>query len=140
MNVLKKIIEQKKILLTNVKKKFTNSFISEEIKKNNTYLNFTDAIIKKNKEKKTCIIAEIKKASPSAGIIIENYNPINIGKIYSLNGATCLSILTEEKFFLGNLNDIKKVKENVKLPVLCKDFFIDPYQVPLAKSFGAVAK
>ena len=96
MNVLKKIIEQKKILLTNVKKKFTNSFISEEIKKNNTYLNFTDAIIKKNKEKKTCIIAEIKKASPSAGIIIENYNPINIGKIYSLNGATCLSILTEE--------------------------------------------
>jgi len=139
MNVLEKIIEQKKILLTNLKKKFTDSFISEEIKKNNTYLNFTDAIIKKNKKKKTCVIAEIKKASPSAGIIIKDYNPVDIGKIYNLNGATCLSILTEEKFFLGNLDDIKKVKKNVKLPVLCKDFFIDPYQVPLAKSFGADA-
>jgi len=64
MNVLEKIIEQKKILLTNLKKKFTNSFISEEIKKNNTYLNFTDAIIKKNKEKKNLYNSRNKKSKP----------------------------------------------------------------------------
>ena len=88
---------------------------------------------------KISLIAEIKKASPSAGIIIDDYNPIEIAKIYDNNKATCLSILTEEDFFLGNLSDISKVKEKINLPVLCKDFFIDKFQIPLAKSYGADA-
>ncbi|MDB2437067.1 indole-3-glycerol-phosphate synthase, partial [Candidatus Pelagibacter bacterium] len=75
----------------------------------------------------------------SAGIIIDDYNPIEIAKIYNNNKATCLSILTEEDFFLGSLSDISKVKEKINLPVLCKDFFIDKFQVPLAKSYGADA-
>ncbi|MDA8891169.1 indole-3-glycerol-phosphate synthase, partial [Candidatus Pelagibacter sp.] len=80
-----------------------------------------------------------KKASPSAGVIINDYNPIEIAKIYNNNKATCLSILTEEDFFLGNLTDISNVKEQINLPVLCKDFFVDKFQVHLAKSYGADA-
>ena len=91
------------------------------------------------KEDKFSIIAEIKKASPSAGIIIDDYNPVNIAQIYNDNKATCLSVLTEEDFFLGNLIHVNKIKQKVNLPILCKDFFIDKFQVPLAKSYGADA-
>ena len=84
-------------------------------------------------------MAEIKKASPSAGVIIQDYNPVNIAKIYEKNNATCLSVLTEEDFFNGNLDHISKIKEQINLPILCKDFFIDKFQIPLAKSFGADA-
>ena len=88
---------------------------------------------------KISIIAEIKKASPSAGIIINKYNPVEIANIYKNNKATCLSVLTEEDFFLGNINHISKIKEKISLPILCKDFFIDTFQIPLAKSYGADA-
>ena len=70
---------------------------------------------------------------------MENYNPLEIAKIYKDNKATCLSILTEEDFFLGNLIHVSKVKNKIKLPVLCKDFFIDKFQIHLAKSYGADA-
>ena len=103
------------------------------------FINFKDKIQNNIDNNKISLIAEIKKASPSAGIIIDDYNPIEIAKIYNNNKATCLSILTEEDFFLGSLSDISKVKEKINLPVLCKDFFIDKFQVPLAKSYGADA-
>jgi len=70
---------------------------------------------------------------------VKNYDPKAIAKQYLNSGASCLSILTEENYFKGKLEDIDEVKKEVKLPVLCKDFFIDPYQVYLAKSFGADA-
>ena len=70
---------------------------------------------------------------------MKNYDPKTIAKQYLNSGASCLSILTEENYFKGKLEDIDEVKKEVKLPVLCKDFFIDPYQVYLAKSFGADA-
>ena len=70
---------------------------------------------------------------------MEEYNPIEIAEIYNKNNATCLSILTEEDFFLGNLVHVSNVKEKINLPILCKDFFIDKFQVPLAKSYGADA-
>ena len=85
------------------------------------------------------IIAEIKKASPSAGILRNNFNHIDIAKSYVENGAPFLSVLTEEDFFLGNLIHVSKVKQKINLPILCKDFFIDPFQVHLAKSYGADA-
>ena len=88
-------------------------------------------------KKKISIIAEIKKASPSAGLLIQNFNPLNIAKLYVDNGASFLSVLTEEDFFLGKLDNIKNIKKNYQIPILCKDFFIDTYQVALAKSFGA---
>ena len=113
--------------------------MNELIDKNNNYIDFKKKIENKLRNNKISIIAEIKKASPSAGIIIEDYNPVEIAKIYNNNKATCLSVLTEEDFFLGNLIHISKIKDKVSLPILCKDFFIDKFQVPLAKSYGADA-
>ena len=97
--------------------------MSEKINENKSFINFKDKIQNNIDADKISIIAEIKKASPSAGIIIENYNPVEIAKIYDDNKTTCLSILTEEDFFLGKLSHISEVKEKINLPVLCKDFF-----------------
>ena len=109
------------------------------IDKNDTFLNFKEKIENNLKAQKFSIIAEIKKASPSAGIIIKDYDPVKIANMYKSNKATCLSVLTEEDFFLGNLLHISKIKQDVNLPILCKDFFIDKFQIPLAKSYGADA-
>lgn len=75
------------------------------------------------------LIAEVKKASPSAGVIAENFNPINQARGYAFGGAHCLSILTDEKFFQGSLLYLKQVREQVDLPLLRKDFIIDPLQI-----------
>ena len=133
INILEKIITDKKSNM----EKYKNSFSVEDLKKRissyKNYLNFKDKL----KKNEVSVIAEIKKASPSAGIIVKNYDPKTIAKQYLNSGASCLSILTEKNYFKGKLEDIAEVKKEVKLPVLCKDFFIDPYQVYLAKSFGA---
>ena len=138
-DVLEEIIKKKIEKINLLKKSISINVLDEQIVKNKTFINFKDKIQNNIDNNKISLIAEIKKASPSAGIIIDNYNPIEIAKIYDDNKATCLSILTEEDFFLGNLSDISKVKEKINLPVLCKDFFIDKFQVPLAKSYGADA-
>ena len=138
-NVLEKIIKKKSEKIVNLKKTISLESLSELINANKTFLNFKKKIEKNIEENKFSIIAEIKKASPSAGVIIQNYDPVNIANIYNDNRATCLSVLTEEDFFLGNLIHISKIKKKVNLPILCKDFFIDKFQIPLAKSYGADA-
>ena len=138
-NVLENIIKKKIEKIDNLKKSIDLKKLDELIQKNKSYINFKDKIENNLKENKTSIIAEIKKASPSAGVIIEDYNPVEIANIYLKNNATCLSVLTEEDYFLGNLIHISKIKDMVNLPILCKDFFIDTFQVPLAKSYGADA-
>ena len=136
-NILREIINKKKEKIVNYKKNYSTNRLLDDIKNANNFINFKSKIKKRNLEKKISIIAEIKKASPSAGIIIKNFNPLNIAKLYIENGASFLSVLTEEDFFLGKLEHIKNIKSNYKIPILCKDFFIDTYQVALAKSFGA---
>ena len=138
-DVLKEIIKRKIEKVDLLKKSISLNSLNEQIDQNKSFINFKDKIQNNIDNNKISLIAEIKKASPSAGIIIDDYNPIEIAKIYNNNKATCLSILTEEDFFLGSLSDISKVKEKINLPVLCKDFFIDKFQVPLAKSYGADA-
>jgi indole-3-glycerol phosphate synthase len=138
-NVLEKIIKKKIERIGLLKKSISLRSLNEKINENKSFINFKDKIQKNIDSNKISLIAEIKKASPSAGIIIENYDPIEIAKVYNDNKATCLSILTEENFFLGNLIHVSKVKEKINLPVLCKDFFIDKFQVHLAKSYGADA-
>ena len=138
-NVLEKIINIKSEKILELKKSISLESLDELIKKNSTYVDFKDTIKKNVENKKFSIIAEIKKASPSAGIIIKDYDPVKIANMYKSNKATCLSVLTEEDFFYGNLIHISKIKQKIKLPILCKDFFIDKFQVSLAKSYGADA-
>jgi len=138
-NILDKIIKKKIEKIDLFKKTISFKILNEKIDKNKSYINFKEKIQNNINNKKISIIAEIKKASPSAGIIIKDYNPLEIAEIYDKNKVTCLSILTEEDFFLGNLIHISKIKEKINLPILCKDFFIDKFQVPLAKSYGADA-
>ena len=134
-NILDKIIADKKNTVENYKKSHPLEKIKKNISEFNNYISFKDKLTKN----KINVIAEIKKSSPSAGIIVENYNPKEIARKYLKSGASCLSILTEENYFKGKLEHIEEVKKEVKLPILCKDFFVDPYQVYLAKSFGADA-
>jgi len=138
-NILQNIIEKKIEKVDKLKKSLDVKNLENLIIENSTYINFKEKIENNIKNNKTSIIAEIKKASPSAGIIVDNYNPVDIAQIYLNNKATCLSVLTEEDFFLGNLIHISKIKDKINLPVLCKDFFVDKFQIPLAKSYGADA-
>ncbi len=138
-DILKKILDNKKIKINNLKKEISLDSLYSKIEENNTFIDFKEKIIKNHDDDKISIIAEIKKASPSAGIIIKDYNPVDIANIYKSNKATCLSVLTEEDFFLGNLIHISKIKQKVDLPILCKDFLFDKFQVHLAKSYGADA-
>lgn len=87
----------------------------------------------------TAIIAEVKKGSPSKGIIRADFDPVKIAEIYQKNGATCLSVLTDEKFFLGHLSYLTLIRETVSLPLLRKDFICDPYQIYEARAAGADA-
>ena len=138
-NILEKIIQKKVEKIKSLKRNTDINSLNELINKNDKFINFKETIQNNINDGKFSIIAEIKKASPSAGIIIKDYNPVEIANTYNQNKVTCLSVLTEEEFFLGNLIHISKIKEKIKLPILCKDFFVDKFQVPLAKSYGADA-
>ena len=138
-NILNKIITKKVQKISELKKTISIESLKDKIDQNITYFDFKKKIENNILNNKISLIAEIKKASPSAGVIVENYNPLDIAKKYLANKATCLSVLTEEDFFLGNIIHMHKIKKKINLPILCKDFFIDPFQVHLAKSYGADA-
>lgn len=88
---------------------------------------------------KPAVIAEVKKASPSKGVIREDFEPVTIAKSYQKNGATCISVLTDKKFFQGSFENLANIRSNVDLPLLCKDFLIYPYQIYFARLYGADA-
>jgi len=137
--ILDKIIATKKFevaersILTPVEQ------LREQIAAQSPPRNFFQAVTKPPTTKPVNVIAEVKKASPSAGIIRDDFDPVAIAKIYQENGADALSVLTDEKYFLGSLDYLRQVKAAVELPVLRKDFIIDPYQVLEARANGADA-
>tara|TARA_Y100001968_G_C19348046_1_gene713140 strand:+ start:465 stop:1349 length:885 start_codon:yes stop_codon:yes gene_type:complete len=85
------------------------------------------------------VIAEIKKASPSKGVIREDFDPVSIANAYQKGGASCISILTDREFFQGGFDILSKIRETVDIPILCKDFILTPYQIYEARSAGADA-
>ncbi|MHC5594934.1 MAG: indole-3-glycerol phosphate synthase TrpC [Nostoc sp.] len=85
------------------------------------------------------LIAEVKKASPSRGVIRADFDPVEIAQAYERGGAACLSVLTDEKFFQGGFDNLRSVRRQVALPLLCKEFIINPYQIYLARTAGADA-
>lgn len=98
---------------------------------------FAQALIAQAKRKQPAVIAEVKKASPSKGVIRENFLPADIAKSYEAGGATCLSVLTDIDFFQGADAYLQEARSACKLPVIRKDFMIDPYQVVEARALGA---
>ncbi len=89
--------------------------------------------------KSRAIIAEVKKASPSKGVIRADFDPLQLAKTYEANGAAAISVLTEKKFFQGSLDYLRRIREQVTLPLLRKDFLFDPYQIYEARAYGASA-
>ncbi len=100
-------------------------------------LDFAGALIERISKQENAVIAEVKKASPSKGIIREDFHPVNIAKAYEQGGATCLSVLTDVKYFQGDDQFVRDIRGQVNIPVLRKDFMIDPYQIVEARAMGA---
>lgn len=136
MDILQKITEQTKEDLARRKRKVSlrdfESFEGYERKRRS----FSDALIN---EGTVSVIAEVKKASPSKGIIREDFNPVKIAEAYFENGAAAISVLTDEPFFKGSLKHLESVSQISPVPLLRKDFLIDPYQVKEARAYGADA-
>jgi len=138
-NILQEIYENKLIEVRNAKK---NIGVAEICKKINCeeFLklpNFFETLKNKQENGEIGLIAEIKKASPSHGLIRQDFNHLEIAKIYEEFGASCLSILTDEKYFMGKNQYLSEVRQITKMPILRKDFFVDCYQIYEAKMLGA---
>ena len=134
MNILDEIVAKTKSKLEEKKQGLSLEELSSKI----DFENLKETNFKKSLQNKAeAIIAEIKKASPSAGIISDNFDPVLKSKEYESFGASALSILTEEDYFLGNIEYIKDVKAITSLPILRKDFIVDEYQIYESKLIGA---
>ncbi|HEY0007222.1 MAG TPA: indole-3-glycerol phosphate synthase TrpC [Tepidisphaeraceae bacterium] len=136
---LDKIIATKKLEVAERSIAVPIAQLKEEIFQQGPPRNFFQAVTREPGGKPCNLIAEVKKASPSAGIIREDFDPVAIAKVYQQNGADALSVLTDEKYFMGSLEYLRQVRAAVHLPVLRKDFIIDPYQVYEARAAGADA-
>ncbi|MFU8813553.1 MAG: indole-3-glycerol phosphate synthase TrpC, partial [Balneolaceae bacterium] len=136
MNILQKITDQTKEDLVKRKRKVSlrdfESFEQYERERRS----FTDAL---KSEDSVSVIAEVKKASPSKGIIRDDFDPLKIAEAYIKNGAAAISVLTDEPFFNGSLKYLESISRISPVPLLRKDFLIDPYQVKEARAHGADA-
>ncbi len=136
-NILKKICDDKSIELEETKKRCSFKTLEKLISSKLEKRNFKEKLLSAQKNNENFIIGEIKKQSPSAGLIISDYIPEDIAIIYERSGIGALSILTESKYFLGNIDHLPLVKKKTNLPVLRKDFIIDKYQILESKIYQA---
>jgi indole-3-glycerol phosphate synthase len=134
--VISRIIEEKRRVVEEAKRLKTKEELIRDISNISVNSSFKRNISRPHHMN---LIAEIKKASPSKGIIRGDFNPVKIAVTYQAHGASAISVLTDERFFEGRLEDLKSVKESVSLPVLRKDFIIDEYQIYESVMFGADA-
>ena len=140
-NILEEIVWYKDYELNVMKEKMPLSLVKGQVKLAPEVLDFKQAIVDQtNQTGQPGLIAEVKKASPSKGVIQPNFDPVKIAKAYEEGGAACLSVLTDEKFFQGGFENLKLIKAaGVKCPLLCKEFIVDAYQIYLARARGADA-
>ena len=136
-NILQEIVSYKKIEIEQSKKIISGESLNRQIKSISKPISFLNELKKKNELGKAGIIAEVKKASPSKGVIKEDFNHIEIAKEYERGGAACLSILTDTPSCQGSPEYLKDIRRNTKLPILRKDFIIDTYQIIESRSWGA---
>ncbi|MDC0625040.1 indole-3-glycerol phosphate synthase TrpC [Alphaproteobacteria bacterium] len=136
-NILKKICEDKRLEIEILKKKCSLSSLKKLISDQINKRDFKNVIIKSSVERTNFIIGEIKKASPSAGEIVHNYEPVEIAKIYQKAGIKALSVLTEKNYFKGEIDHLSYIKQNTNIPILRKDFIIDEYQIYESKVYQA---
>ena len=136
-NILNKILTTKSSEILEAKKFLSIDQLKKKILELDKPRDFIQALRNKHAKAEAGVIAEIKKASPSKGIIRENFDPELIARSYESGGAACLSVLTDRNYFQGHPDFIKQVKLSSKLPVLRKDFIIDPYQIYESRALGA---
>ena len=136
-NILEKIVWEKDREVELSKKDMPLEDLKSKIKCLPQTKDFLDAL--KRTWKSPAVIAEIKKASPSKGVIREKFDPVSIAKAYEIGGASCLSVLTDKSFFQGGFEVLLKVRDSIDLPILCKDFIVSAYQIFKARAFGADA-
>ncbi len=134
-NILRKIIAQKQQEIAEQKRRRSENELRQQILRSEPALSLSQALGQKG----LSVIAEIKKASPSAGVIRENFDPLAIAKSYVQAGAHAISMLTDEHFFQGSLAYISQIRPVTPIPILRKDFIIDPYQLLEARAGGADA-
>lgn len=134
-NILDKIVAKKREEIEAARRRRPVEQLQEQLASAPPVRDFVGALEKCGSD--VAVIAEVKKASPSAGLIRENFDPVTIAQIYEANGAACISVLTDAEFFRGNLDDLRAVRQVVALPVLRKDFILDRYQVLEARAAGA---
>ena len=136
-DILKKILDRKAEEVANRKQRTSVDLLKEMASDAENPRGFASALQSKANTKKPAIIAEIKKASPSKGVIRENFKPLEIAQDYAMNGATCLSVLTDKDFFQGSEAYLQMAKQACPLPILRKDFMIDTYQIHESRALGA---
>lgn len=136
-NILEEIVWHKEVEIDKMRDRLPLIKLRQQVQDVPSAKDFLGAL--RNGKTNPALIAEVKKASPSKGIIKADFNPVAIAKAYEKGGASCLSVLTDEKFFQGSFDNLTLVRQEVDLPLLCKEFIIYPYQIYFARAKGADA-
>lgn len=136
-DILAKILQTKKEEVAAARQLRSEADVLREAKNRKDVRGFTRALKHKISQNQPAVIAEIKKASPSKGVISEHFNPAEIATSYAAHGAACLSVLTDMQYFQGSYDYLRQARAACALPVLRKDFMIDPYQIIHARAIGA---
>ena len=136
-NILDQIVSHKETEVDRQREKIPLAELKKQVLDAPPTRDFVAAL--KQGKTKPALIAEVKKASPSKGVLRQDFDPVAIAQAYQQGGASCISVLTDEKFFQGSFDNLEKIRGAVDLPLLCKDFIIYPYQMYLARSRGADA-
>ena len=136
-HILEEIVSHKKQEVAQMQQELPLATLRQQLNAAPTVRNFLTALQENSNQ--PSLIAEVKKASPSRGVIRADFDPVAIAQAYERGGAACLSVLTDQKFFQGGFDNLRRVRSQVALPLLCKEFIINSYQIYLARTAGADA-